>query len=113
MHLGFSDVPHRLVGTFLYELPFGPDRAKHHRRFERAGRRDCRAAGRLSGSLLWQPGFPIAVTAPARRGAGATGSRRRRRRSLLPENLWGWYDGRTPVTLPSGRVITPPATGPT
>ena len=28
---------------------------------------------------------------------------------MLPENLWGWYDGRTPVTLPSGRVITPPA----
>jgi hypothetical protein len=28
---------------------------------------------------------------------------------VLPENLWGWYDGRTPVTLPSGRVITPPA----
>jgi len=27
---------------------------------------------------------------------------------VLPENLWGWYDGRTPVTLPSGRVITPP-----
>jgi hypothetical protein len=28
---------------------------------------------------------------------------------VLPENLWGWYDGRTPVTLPSGRIITPPA----
>ena len=28
---------------------------------------------------------------------------------VLPENLWGWYDGRTAVTLPSGRVITPPA----
>ena len=27
---------------------------------------------------------------------------------MLPENLWGWYDGQTPVTLPSGRVITPP-----
>ena len=29
--------------------------------------------------------------------------------SLLPENLWGWYDGSTQVTLPSGRIITPPA----
>ena len=28
---------------------------------------------------------------------------------LLPESLWGWYDGRTSVTLPSGRVVTPPA----
>jgi hypothetical protein len=27
---------------------------------------------------------------------------------LLPENLWGWYDGKTQVTLPSGRIITPP-----
>src|SRR5690606_34188609 len=26
----------------------------------------------------------------------------------LPENLQGWYDGQTEVTLPSGRVITPP-----
>ena len=28
---------------------------------------------------------------------------------MLPENLWGWYDGNTRVTLPSGRIITPPA----
>ena len=28
---------------------------------------------------------------------------------VLPENLRGWYDGNTRVTLPSGRVMTPPA----
>ena len=28
---------------------------------------------------------------------------------VLPENLQGWYDGRTTITLPSGRRITPPA----
>ena len=28
---------------------------------------------------------------------------------MLPENLQGWYDGQTQVTLPSGRIITPPA----
>ena len=25
--IGFSDIPHRLVGTFLYDLPFGPGKA--------------------------------------------------------------------------------------
>ena len=27
----------------------------------------------------------------------------------LPANLQGWYDGRTTITLPSGRRVTPPA----
>jgi trimeric autotransporter adhesin len=28
---------------------------------------------------------------------------------VLPSSLHGWYNGQTPVTLPSGRIITPPA----
>lgn len=27
----------------------------------------------------------------------------------LPENLHGWSDGKTQITLPNSRIITPPA----
>ena len=104
--LGYSDVPHRLVATFLYELPFGKGKAfgvgnavvqRDRRRL--AGGRQRDLADRLPDR---------GHRREHRRGADAPGPRRGVP-LVLPENLWGWYDGRTPVTLPSGRVITPPA----
>jgi hypothetical protein len=104
--IGYSDIPHRFAATFLYDLPFG--------------RGDSGSAGakvlkgvvsgwQVGGSVIWQTGFPIAVT-----GADTGAALQRPDRIdgvdlVLPKNLWGWYDGRTAVTLPSGRVITPPA----
>ena len=67
------------------------------------------ATGRLAVRVIWQTGFPIAVTGA---NTGAALSRPDRVDGVpivLPESYWGWYDGRTAVTLPSGRVITPPA----
>jgi hypothetical protein len=104
--LGYSDVPHRLVGTFLYELPFGKGKALAA---PSALLRAIAGGWQIGSSLIWQTGFPIAVTG-ASDGAALTRPDRVDGVSLvLPENLWGWYDGRTAVTLPSGRVITPPA----
>ena len=62
----------------------------------------------FGGSVIWQTGFPIAITGAQHGAALARPDRVEGVPLLLPENLWGWYDGRTPVTLPSGRVITPP-----
>jgi hypothetical protein len=105
-HIGFSDTPHRLVGTFFYELPFGPDRPFA------IGNSVLRAVARdwqVSGSVLWHTGFPIAINGAS---TGAIVARPDRVPGVdfeLPANLRGWYDGRTTVTLPSGRRITPPA----
>jgi hypothetical protein len=106
MHIGFSDVPHRLVGTFLYELPFGKGK-----KFGASNALVGAIAGgwQVGGSLIWQTGFPLAISGAS---SGANIARPNRVEGvslLLPENLWGWYDGQTRVTLPSGRVITPPA----
>ncbi len=105
-HIGFSDVPHRFVATFFYELPFGPDR-----KFP-LGNSVLRAIARdwqVSGSTLWHTGFPIAINGAS---SGALVARPDRMPGVdleLPDNLRGWYDGRTTITLPSGRRITPPA----
>jgi len=103
--LGYSDIPHRLVVTGLYELPFGKGKAIGA---SNALVNAIAGGWQLSGSAIWQTGFPIAIT-------GASDGAALQRPDLvdgvsflLPENLWGWYDGRTSVTLPSGRVITPP-----
>ena len=107
--IGYSDIPHRFVGTFLYELPFGKGKPFGSEnalsaRSPAAGSSAARSSGRPAS----RSPSPARATAPPWRvriacrvwtsccrrisGAGTTASRR--------------------VTLPSGRVITPP-TGPT
>lgn len=104
--IGYSDVPHRLVGTFLYELPFGTTKASSgHGTVLNA----IVGGWQVGGSVVWQTGFPIAITGADTGAALVRPDRVDGVPLVLPENLWGWYDGRTPVTLPSGRVITPPA----
>jgi hypothetical protein len=105
-HISFSDTPHRFVGTFFYELPFGPDRPFDiDNTVVKAIARDWQ----ISGSLLWHSGFPVAVNGAS---TGAIVARPDRVTGVdfeLPANLQGWYDGRTTITLPSGRRVTPPA----
>ena len=103
--LGYSDVPHRLVGTFLYDLPFGKGQSLEA---PSAWLRAIVGGWQLGGALIWQTGFPIAVTGASDGAALTRPDRVEGVPLVLPENLWGWYDGRTSVTLPSGRVITPP-----
>jgi hypothetical protein len=104
--LGYSDIPHRLVASFLYELPFGKGKA-----FGASNPVVSAVAGgwQLSGSVVWQTGFPLAITGASDGAALQRPDRVDGVDLLLPKDLWGWYDGSTRVTLPSGRVITPPA----
>ena len=62
----------------------------------------------MSGSAIWQTGFPLAITGASDGAALSRPDRVEGVDLLLPKNLWGWYDGNTRVTLPSGRIITPP-----
>ncbi len=104
--LGLSDIPHRLVATFLYKVPLSiAGTSATSKRLLKA----LAADWQLGGALLWQSGFPIAISGASTGAALARPDRVPGVDLVLPQNLWGWYDGKTAVTLPSGRVITPPA----
>ncbi len=61
------DIPHRLVTSFIYELPFGPGR-----RFESSGVAGAIAGGwSVNGILTLSDGRPFTVTATDQAGTGA------------------------------------------
>jgi hypothetical protein len=92
------------VATFLYQVPLSiKGQASAPMRIVKAVAGDWQ----VGGSVIWQTGFPIAINGASTGAALARPDRLEGVDLLLPENLWGWYDGRTAVTLPSGRVITP------
>jgi trimeric autotransporter adhesin len=102
--LSYTDVPHRLVLTATYDLPFGKGRPLA------ISNKTARAAlggWRVSSVLMWQRGFPLSPT-------GANGNSLDGRPNLnpseplvLPATYQRWYDGKTSITLPDGRTYTP------
>jgi hypothetical protein len=57
------DIPHRLTASFSYEFPFGQGRAFGRKM---GAVRDKLLGGfQVSGSVLWQSGTPVAVSAPS------------------------------------------------
>jgi hypothetical protein len=102
--IGFSDIPHRLTGTFLYDLPFGPGKALE---IKNPALRVILGNWRTGGSLIWQQGMPFSLSG-ANSGAALGRPDRVQGAPLeVPEELQHWYDGKTKVTLPDGRVIQP------
>jgi hypothetical protein len=104
-HLGFVDVPHRFVASFVYDLPFGKGGGLELK--NRVAR--LMAGGwKISGSEIIQSGMPLIVLG----GTSALNQRPDRVPGVdveLPESYQHFYDGKTAVTLPSGRVFTPAA----
>lgn len=102
--LSLTDVPHRFVASYVYELPFGSGK----RFINKKGIARAVAGGwRVGGVTTLQSGYPIAITG----GGGITG-RPDRVSGVpveVPKELQRWYDGKTVVTLPSGRQIQPSA----
>jgi hypothetical protein len=104
-HLALSDLPHRFVASYLYELPFGEGK-----KFGQSGLLKHLAGGwQVSGNVIWQSGFPIGILGASTGAALARPDRVNGADFEVPADLQRWYDGRTTVTLPSGRRITPPA----
>jgi len=103
-HLGMSDVPHRFVATILYDLPFGTGKAiQPQNRVLRA----IIGQWRTSYTLVAQSGTPISISGAT---DGAVLGRPDRTPGVpieVPKELQRWYDGKTSVTLPNGRIITP------
>jgi hypothetical protein len=102
--LGFSDIPHRIAATFLYDTPFGRGKALEIRN---SVLRAVVGQWQTGGAVIWQEGFPFSVN-----GANSGAALGRPDRVLgvpleVPVALQHWYDGNTKVTLPDGRVIQP------
>ena len=64
---------------------------------------------RIGSVFTWQQGFPLSPT-----GANGNSLNSRPDRNMapneplvLPKNLQGWYNGKTSITLPDGRIYTP------
>jgi hypothetical protein len=104
--LSYSDVPHRVVVTATYDLPFGKGQ-----RFAIANpvARGAMSGWRIGSVYTWQMGMPLSQT-------GANGGSLDNRPNvntaaneplILPESYQKWYDGKTSVTLPDGRIYTP------
>ncbi|MDQ3255242.1 MAG: hypothetical protein M3R15_15310, partial [Acidobacteriota bacterium] len=101
-----SDIPHRFVTSYVYELPFGRGQM-----FD-TGNPVLRAVlggWRTGGSVTLQTGTPDNVAGVANGSLNGQGKRLEGVPIEVPKELQRWYDGRTTVTLPSGRRITPGA----
>lgn len=105
-HLTANDAPHRVVVSAVYDLPFSKGKA-----LAPANKVvSALASGwQVSGTYVYQSGVPLTVT------GASNGSMNSRPNAVsgasleLPKSLQGWYDGKTSITLPSGRVIKPAA----
>ena len=107
-----NDVPHRLAVNWVYDLPVGRGKMVNTQN----GWLDRLLGGwRVAGNFLDQSGF---VEPLANGGSnGGTLSVNNPLNNLpdrvpgqpleVPKALQHWYDGKTSVTLPDGRVITP------
>jgi hypothetical protein len=99
-------VPHRFVVSAVYDLPFGAGKVlAPSNRVVRA----LVSGWKTGGVFTWQSGFPIFIS-------GANNGALNGRPNLVPgqplevsQALQHWYDGKTRVTLPDGRIIQPPA----
>jgi len=101
-----NDIPHRAVINALYELPFGKGHTLNPSNRFLSG---LMSGWQVSGVWIYQKGTPLVVT-----GANSNSLNGRPHAlpgvpRVLPKELQGWYDGKTTVTLPSGRVIRPNA----
>jgi hypothetical protein len=104
--LGATDVPHRFVASFVYELPFGQGRQIP---VTNAFLKALASGWQISGAGTYQSGSPLMFIGL---NTGAVNGRRDRLPDVpvkVPEELQRWYDGKTTVTLPSGRKFTPAA----
>src|SRR5260370_12127551 len=103
---GYSlfDIPHRAVVSYLYELPFGAGKSL------KVGNPVLNwivTGWRTGGVLTLQSGAPIQVTGATNGALNARLDRVPGVPAEVPKEWQRWYDGKTTVTLPDGRRITP------
>jgi hypothetical protein len=102
--LSTNDVPHRFVASWVYELPIGNGKALD---LGSSIANNLFGGWRLGGSFNATTGFTVPLANGGTNTINGLPDRVNGVPLELPKNLQRWYDGRTQVTLPSGRVITP------
>jgi hypothetical protein len=102
--ISFSDIPHRFVASFMYQLPFGAGRPFD---LQNSVAKAILGGWETGGTVIAQQGMPFAITGANSGGVTARPDLVPGVPLEVPENLQRWYDGRTTITLPSGRQITP------
>ena len=100
----YFDQPHRAVISVVYELPFGSGRP-----LSAASPviNTVISGWRTSGVATFQSGGPLIITGAS---TGSLNGRPNRVTGVpveVPKELQQWYDGKTTVTLPDGRKVTP------
>ena len=102
--IGFSDIPHRMVASFVYDLPFGPGKAVD---IQNSVVRAIVGKWQTGGSFVAQQGMPFAISGAADGASYGHPDRVASAPLEVPKDLQRWYDGATTVTLPNGRKIVP------
>ncbi len=100
---GLADVPHRFVATVVYNSPFGKN-GKHS--LQNSIARYALGDWSLGSVVSLQDGMPVVVSM----SNGALTSRVDRVPGVpiqVPDALQHRYDGKTIVTLPCGKTVTP------
>jgi hypothetical protein len=102
--LSLTDIPHRFVVSYLYEIPCGKGKWLQPKNKVLSW---VASGWKTSGAFTAQAGQPIYVSGA---NTGSFNARPNRVAGVpleVPKELQHWYDGKTKVTLPDGRVIQP------
>ena len=102
--LSTNDMPHRFVASGVYELPIGKGKLLN---LSNNVANSLVGGWRLGGSFNANTGFVAPLSNGGTNSINGLPDRITGVEIELPKNLQKWYDGKTQVTLPSGRVITP------
>lgn len=99
-----NDIPHRVVVNWVYDLPFGSGN-----RFDvKQPVLNALIGGwRFAGSFTAQSGFVFPLSNGGTNSINGLPDRVPGVPLEVPRELQRWYDGKTSVTLPSGRTVTP------
>jgi hypothetical protein len=101
----FYDVPHRVVISYLYELPFGSGKPLLSTTNQVV--KAVISGWRTSGVATFQSGNPLLITGDSTGSLNGRPNRVPGEPAQVPKDLQHWYDGKTTVTLPDGRKYTP------
>ncbi len=99
-----NDMPHRFVASWVYDLPVGGGRLLD---LKNSFLNAAIGGWRLGGSATIQSGLLSQISGGGTNSINGLPDLVAGVPFEVPKELQRWYDGKTSVTLPSGRVITP------
>lgn len=99
-----NDMPHRFVASWVYDMPIGNGKLLD---LKNSVLNSVVGGWRVGGSASIQSGLVSQISGGGTNSINGLPDLVNGVDLEVPKNLQRWYDGKTAVTLPSGRVITP------